>query len=159
MSRAVPAPTVEQSITIILGLNPASSPVTTARTSSSADTHITTASQLPASSSRLVKAWQWSSCAKATALSEVRFQTPVRRPERCRLRAICTPMAPSPTNPVCICDPDVDSKEREILRLCAGSGKARLQDSGRAVANPVEFALCVDAFRVDFFGSQVLTLA
>jgi hypothetical protein len=56
MSRAVPALTVEQSITIMFGLKPESSPLTTARTSSSADTQITTASQLPANSARLLKA-------------------------------------------------------------------------------------------------------
>ena len=58
MSRAVPAPTVEQSMTIMWGLRPVSMPAITALTSSSADTQITTASQLAASSARSAKAWQ-----------------------------------------------------------------------------------------------------
>ena len=56
MSRAVPAPTVEQSITIMRGLKAGSSPAMTARTSSSADTQITTASLFAASSARSTKA-------------------------------------------------------------------------------------------------------
>ena len=80
ISRAVAAATVEQSITIMLGLNPGSRPATTARRSSSAETQMTTASQFPASSSRLVNAWHLSSTASAFAFSGVRFQTPVSRP-------------------------------------------------------------------------------
>ncbi len=43
-------------MTIMFGFNPGSRPAITARKSSSADTQITTASQLPASSARLAKA-------------------------------------------------------------------------------------------------------
>ncbi len=42
----------------MLGFSPGSRPAITARKSSSADTQITTASQLPASSARLLKAMQ-----------------------------------------------------------------------------------------------------
>jgi hypothetical protein len=48
-----------------VGAQARSRPATTARKSSSAETQITTASQLPASSVRLVKAWHFSSWASS----------------------------------------------------------------------------------------------
>ena len=51
------------------------------------------------------KARQPVSAAKASALAAVRFQAPARWPARCRLRAMCWPMAPSPMNPAFMAGP------------------------------------------------------
>ena len=80
-------------------LSSAATPRVTSRRSWSADTHDTTASTLPASCARLAQGVIPSSVARACALGAPRFQTAVSSPARCRLRAMCDPMAPSPTKP------------------------------------------------------------
>ncbi len=69
-------------MTIMFGLKPGSRAATTSRKSLSADTQITTASQLPASSAKFAKANTLSSAASVLAFSGVRFQTPVSSPAR-----------------------------------------------------------------------------
>jgi len=97
--RAVSAATVEQSMTTAPGLSAGQTASTTASRSPSAETQVTTASQDDASSAGDPKARQPVSAAKAAAFEAVRFQMPARRLARCRLRAMCWPMAPRPMNP------------------------------------------------------------
>ena len=99
-SRAVDAATVEQSMTMSPGRAPGMSASTTPSTSASAETQSTIASQLAASAAGSAATAQPVSAASASALGLPRFQAPVRRPALCRLRAMDSPMAPSPMNPV-----------------------------------------------------------
>src|SRR5882762_8867378 len=104
--RAVSAPMVEQSSISVPDFSPAARARATSSTSASADTHDTTTSMPAASCSRVAGAATPSSDASVRAFSAVRFQTALSIPARCRLRAMCVPMAPSPTRPtrmaVCI---------------------------------------------------------
>src|SRR5207302_7866420 len=95
--RAVSAPMVEQSSISAPDLNPGARARVTSSTSASADTHETTASTPAASCSSVAGAATLSSEASLRALSALRFQTALSIPARWRLRAMCCPMAPSPT--------------------------------------------------------------
>src|ERR1700722_4073824 len=72
------------------------------------------------------------------------------------------PMAPNPTNPVCIrVIPNDEIYQTRRVRLCAAVGKAdaKPETLSGAIASRVDFAFRVGSLRVDFFGSQILTLA
>jgi len=97
--RAVSAETVEQSTTTAPACSDGPIASTTASRSASAATQVTTASHEDASSAGEANERQPVSPAKMSALDAVLFQTPARRPARCRLRAMCCPMAPRPMNP------------------------------------------------------------
>ena len=98
--RAVSADTVEQSMTSMPGFRPGASARTTSRTSVSAETQSTSASQSRAKASGVAAAEQPSSRASSLARPALRFQTPCSMPALCRLRAMGAPMAPRPRKPV-----------------------------------------------------------
>jgi hypothetical protein len=125
-SRAVPAPTVEQSMTIILGFNPARdprSPRANPRRRKRRSPPLRSCRQVPPDSRRRCSAIP---SASAAAFAAVRFHTPVSSPARLRLRAMCAPMAPNPTKPVCIRDSPLNYQRRS-LRLCAAGRQSELQ--------------------------------
>src|SRR5579871_5038134 len=95
-SRAVVAETVEQSMTVSPGRASPFSASMTDSTSASADTHTTITSETRASAAGSVATSQPVSAASAAAFAGVRFQQARSMPARCRLRAMCMPMAPSP---------------------------------------------------------------
>ena len=52
--------------------------------------------------------------ARAVAFDAVRFQAPASRPARCRLRAMCWPMAPRPMNPAFMAGPIVPAARDQL---------------------------------------------
>src|SRR6185437_6334943 len=131
--RAVSEPTVEQSMTSAPERSLGASAPTTCSTSSSAETQITTASTLPASSASVSGAWHPNSPASAAAFSWERFQTAPSRPARWRLRAMCIPIAPRPTNPTRILAAPYNGHGRERRREGATIVQSRVRiDFARA---------------------------
>ena len=125
-SRAVPAETVEQSITMAPGRRAGLIRSTSSSTSRSAETHITTTSHPAASAAGSSKAGAPVMVVSSAARAGVRFQAPESSPAPARLTAMGSPMAPSPMNPVFM--PNTPRRPR---RYCA-----RKQPAGVAPAGP-----------------------